>query len=106
MILPMGPPYCVLDFDEWLWDPHVEKLKKNIVGMGVHKIVKWMEKYDLENRAKTVTFEKWLTVTPNWRCYRHPLITSPNMGVNLTSFECHEPLFHIYYESLHQTNED
>jgi hypothetical protein len=30
-------------------DPHVGKLEKNTMGMGVHKIVEQMEKVDLNN---------------------------------------------------------
>jgi hypothetical protein len=33
--------------------------------MGMHRIVKQMGKVDVENWAKTITFEKWLTVTLN-----------------------------------------
>jgi hypothetical protein len=32
-------------------------IEKNIVGMGVHKIVKHMGKVDLENWMKTITLE-------------------------------------------------
>ncbi len=40
------------------------------------------------------------------RCYGHPPIAPPNLGANLTLFECHEPLFHTCHESLHQINEN
>jgi hypothetical protein len=61
----MGPPIMYLIRMEWLWNLHVGKLETNIVGMGVHKIVKHMGKADLKNRMKTITLEKWLTMTPN-----------------------------------------
>jgi hypothetical protein len=38
---------------------------KNKMGMGMHKIVKQMEKVDFKNRTKIVTPEKWLTMTSN-----------------------------------------
>jgi hypothetical protein len=38
---------------------------KNIVGMGMHKIIKQMGKAYPNNRVKIVTSKKWLTVTPN-----------------------------------------
>jgi len=34
------------------------KLEKNIMGMGVHKIIKQMGKTNLKNWAKIVTLEK------------------------------------------------
>ncbi len=43
---------------KWLWDPHVGKPEKNTLGMGVHKIVEYMEKCDLENRKKTISGKK------------------------------------------------
>jgi len=52
--------------------------------MGVHKILKQMEKINLENQVKIVTLEKWLIMKSNWRCYRHPLVAPPNLGENLT----------------------
>jgi hypothetical protein len=55
----MGPPIIYLTSTKWLWNPHVENPKKNIVGMGVHKIVKQMGKNNLKNRVKTATLEKW-----------------------------------------------
>ncbi len=33
--------------------------------MGMDKIVKQMGNFDLENRTKTVIFEKWLIMTLN-----------------------------------------
>jgi hypothetical protein len=38
---------------------------KNIMGMGMHKIIERIRKVDLKNRMKTVTLDKWLIVTPN-----------------------------------------
>jgi hypothetical protein len=35
------------------------------MGMGVHRIIKKMENFDLENQAKTITLKKWPIVTPN-----------------------------------------
>ncbi len=44
-VLPNGFPIMYLILIEWLWDPHViGKLEKNIIGMGMHKIVKQMGK--------------------------------------------------------------
>jgi hypothetical protein len=43
----------------------VENHGENIMGMGVHKIIKQMGKTNPKNREKTVTLEKWLTVTLN-----------------------------------------
>jgi hypothetical protein len=36
----------------------VGKPEKNIVGMGMHRIIKQMKIFDLMNQAKIVTFEK------------------------------------------------
>jgi hypothetical protein len=41
------------------------KLEKNIVRMGMHKIIKKMGKFDLENYAKIKIPAKWLTMTLN-----------------------------------------
>jgi hypothetical protein len=35
------------------------------MGMGVHKIIKLMEKTKTKNQVKTITLEKWLTMTLN-----------------------------------------
>jgi hypothetical protein len=91
---------------KWLWNPHIGKLERNTVGMGVHKIIKQMGKTDPKNYAKIIILEKWLVVTSNWKCYIHPPITPPNLGVNLTSFKCHEPLFHTRHKSLHEMDEN
>jgi hypothetical protein len=40
-------------------------LRKIIVGMGMHKIIKQMGKVELENQTKIVTFEKLPTMTLN-----------------------------------------
>jgi hypothetical protein len=40
-------------------------LGKNIVGVGVRRIVEQMGKVNPNNQMKTVTLEKWLTMTPN-----------------------------------------
>jgi hypothetical protein len=45
--------------------PHVGKLEKNTLGMGVHKIIKQMEKVDLENQIKTISNKKCLSMTLN-----------------------------------------
>jgi len=76
------------------------------MGMGMHKIVKQMEKVDFKNRTKIVTPEKWLTMTSNWKHYEHPPIAPPNVGANLTLLEHHEPLFHACHNSLYQIDED
>jgi len=72
-----GSSCCVLYFDEMTMKSPCWKAWKNIVGMGVHKIIEQMGKVDSENSAKIVIPEKWLTMTSNWRHYRHPL-ASPN----------------------------
>jgi len=38
---------------------------KNIMGMGMHKIVEQMGKIDPNNQVKIVIPDKWLTMTPN-----------------------------------------
>jgi hypothetical protein len=43
----------------------LESLKKNTMGMNMHKIVKQMEIFDPKNWVKIVTFDKWLTMTSN-----------------------------------------
>jgi hypothetical protein len=96
----------IMILTKWLWNPHVGKLGKNIVGVGVCKIVEQMGRANPNNWMKTVTFEKWLTMTPNWRCYKHPPIAPPNLGADLTSLKCYKPLFYTWHKSLHQTNED
>jgi len=35
------------------------------MGMGMSKIIEHMGKVDPKNRVKTITLEKWLTMTPN-----------------------------------------
>jgi hypothetical protein len=44
--------------------PMLGNLKKKM-GMGVCRIVEQVGKADLKNQAKTVTLEKWLTMTSN-----------------------------------------
>jgi len=90
---------------KWLWDPHIRKLGKNIMEMDMHRIVKKMGKNNPKNWVKIVTPKKWLTMTLNWRCYKHPPIAPPNLGVNLTSFEHHELLFRSCHKLLHQIDE-
>jgi hypothetical protein len=65
-----------------------------------------MGKTYAKNRVKIVTLKKWLIVQLNWKCYKHPPITPPNMDINVRTFEHHEPLFHTCHESLHQIDED
>jgi hypothetical protein len=72
----------------------------------MHRIIERMEKVDPKNLKNTIIPKKWLIMTPNWRCFRQPLVTPPNLGANLTLLKCHEPLCHIYHKSLHQINED
>jgi hypothetical protein len=55
-----GFPCCVPNFDEMIMDPHVGKLEKNSMGMGVHKIVEQMGKVYPKNWAKIVTPKEWL----------------------------------------------
>jgi len=88
----MGSFDMYLTSTKWLWHLHVKKPKNNTMGMGVHKILKWMENFDLENQVKIVTLEKWLIMKSNWRCYRHPLVAPPNLGANLTLLVHHESL--------------
>jgi len=45
----MGPHVMYLTSTKWLWNSHVEKHEKNIVGMDVWKIVKQMGKNDPKN---------------------------------------------------------
>jgi hypothetical protein len=45
----MGPLVMYLTLTKWLWNPHIEKPKKNTMGLGVHKIVEQMGKVDLDN---------------------------------------------------------
>ncbi len=45
----MGPFVEYLILTKWLWNPHIKKFKKNIMGMGVHKIVEQMEKTNPNN---------------------------------------------------------
>jgi hypothetical protein len=106
MLLQMGSLIMYIIPMKWLWNPHVKKLAKKVVGMDVHKIVEQMWKTNLQNEMKIVILEKWLTMTSNWRRYERPFVTPPNLGANLTSLKRHEPLFHTHHESLHQTNED
>jgi hypothetical protein len=40
----MGPFVMYIILMKWLWDPHVVKLEKNAMGMGVHKIIEQMGK--------------------------------------------------------------
>jgi hypothetical protein len=69
------------------------------MGMSVHKIVEQMGKIDLKNQTKIVTFENgWLWHQIETLYYKHPRVTSSNLGENLTSFKCHESLFHIWHE--------
>jgi hypothetical protein len=35
------------------------------VEMGMHRIIEQMGNFDFKNQAKTITFEKWLTMTLN-----------------------------------------
>ncbi len=58
MLLPMGPLVMYLTPTKWLWNPHVGKPEKNIVGMGMHRIIKQMKIFDLMNQAKIVAIEK------------------------------------------------
>jgi hypothetical protein len=102
----MGPPIVYLIPTKWLWNPHVGKLKKYIVGMGMCKIIEQTGKFDPKNLTKTVIPKKWVIVTSNWRHYGHPFITSPNLDENLTSLKHCEPLFHTHHELLHQIDEE
>jgi len=43
MFFPMGPLVVYLTMEQ-LWNPHVMKLEKNAMGMGMHKIIKQMGK--------------------------------------------------------------
>jgi hypothetical protein len=46
MFFPMGLRIMYLTSTKWLWDPHVEKLGKNRLGMGMCRIVKQIGKAD------------------------------------------------------------
>jgi len=86
-LLPMDLFVMYLTATKWLWNPHVKKLDKNTMRMSVHKFIEQMKKNDRKNQTKTIILEKWLTMTSNWRCYKHPLVAPPNLGVNLTSLK-------------------
>jgi len=60
--------------------------------MDVCIIIKQIENFDPKNWMKIITLKKWLIMIPNRKHYKHPPIAPPNLGTNLTSFECCEPL--------------
>ncbi len=60
-----GSPYNVPNFDKMIMKSHIMKLRKNTMKMGVRRIIKQMGKVETKNWTKTVTFEKWLTMTLN-----------------------------------------
>ncbi len=105
-VIPIRSPCHVLDFDEMTMKSPCWETWKKYSAMGMHRIFKHMGKIDPKNWAKIVILEKWLIMTPNWKHYQHPPIAPLNLDVNLTPFECHEPMFHICHESLHWTDED
>ncbi len=45
-VLPKGFFNVYQSWTKWLWNPYVEKLARNIMGMGMHSIVKQMGKID------------------------------------------------------------
>jgi hypothetical protein len=49
----MGPFVVYLTPMKWLWDLHIKKLEKNIVGVDMCRIVEQIGKIDLENQAKS-----------------------------------------------------
>jgi len=51
---PNGSLIMYLILTKWLWNPHVKKPKKYIMGMGMHKIVEQMVKNDPKNQVKTI----------------------------------------------------
>jgi hypothetical protein len=59
-----------------------------------------------KNQTMTIIPKKQLTMTPNWRCYEHSHVASPNLGVNLWSFKHYESLSHTHHKLLEQTDED
>jgi hypothetical protein len=61
MFFLMGSFIVYSIMTKWLWDPHVRKLVKNIMGMGMHKIIEQMWKVNPQNEMKIVIFENWLT---------------------------------------------
>jgi hypothetical protein len=65
-----------------------------------------MGKVDPKNQTKIVILEKWLIMTPNWKHYKHPPIALTNLGAHLTLCECHEPLCHTCWKSIHQIDEN
>jgi len=85
-LLPMGPPIAYLTPMKWLGNPHVWKHEQNTMEMSVHRIIKQMGKTNPKNQAKIITFKKWLTIKPNWRCYGHPPVTPPNLGASFIFF--------------------
>ncbi len=91
--------YHVPNFDKMIMKSPCQKFWENIVDLGVCRIVKQMGRIDPNNQVKIITFDKWLIVTLNWRRYAHPPIAPPNLGANLTSFKCYEPLSHTHHKS-------
>jgi hypothetical protein len=53
----MGPLVMYLISMKWLWNPHVKKLEKHIMGMDMHWFIEQVGKVDLKNWAKTITLE-------------------------------------------------
>jgi hypothetical protein len=53
------------------------------MGMGVCIIIEQIGRADPKKRTKTITPEKWLTVTSIWRHYKHPLVTPPNLSAKI-----------------------
>jgi hypothetical protein len=43
-----GSLFAHLTMMKWLWNAHVEKLEKYIMGMGVHIIIEQMGKVDIK----------------------------------------------------------
>jgi hypothetical protein len=85
-------PCHVPNSNEMIMKSPCRETWKKYNGDDVCINVKQIENFHPKNRMKIVTSKKWLTMIPNWKHYEHPPITPPNLGANLTSFECHEPL--------------
>jgi hypothetical protein len=65
MLLLMGPLVVYLTWTKDYDTPMSGSLRKIIMGMGMHKIVKQMGKFDPKNETKIIMLEIWPTMTLN-----------------------------------------
>ncbi len=102
---PNGSPYHVPNFNEMtMRSPCWEAWGKYNGDECAYNHLNKLKKFDLENWTKIETLKKWLTVIPNWKHYKHPLVTPLKLDANLTSFECHE-VFKIIFKTSNLGNE-